>query len=335
MRATLVRAFVMTGLFLGLATMVLPQDETDPLILDATYTDHFAGYTFNYPAAWELSPAEFQPDQTGSTTILQSTPEQGTALEQGTADLPDNVTKIDFTPAFQFGSFPSVPDLAAWEANNREPGMNETLWQEDWKLFGEYYAIREQIESQRAGEVAILYFMFSNKVMMMVGYNNLQPFDAIARTLRPAIVGEIKSYTDETMSYTFDYPASWQLEPAVYEDGQMGQVNRVNQYNADGVLTAWIEFSPIFQFNEFDTLDEYADLDQRLMQNEGMGIQLRREDVALYGGMRGIRAINDTELAGQVAVLYFSIDGRAFVAAGYNRLEQFDAIAGSVRPARA
>ena len=66
-----------------------------------------------------------------------------------------------------------------------ETEASRVVSQEQWTLAGNVPATRLQIESEAAGEVALLLTVINGRDLVLVGYGDLTQFDEIARTLRP------------------------------------------------------------------------------------------------------------------------------------------------------
>lgn len=177
-----------------------------------THSDTEIGYALDYPANWYIEAIP------GWSVILTSFDPAGAP---GRGGLPPSQTKIDL-----------LPDKS-WQATTLEKLTAETrtqseklLWEEEWELSGGVPAVRMQIIAEPGGEMALLLTVINGRSLRLVGYGDLTPFNHIARTLRPiavpptppapspptTVLTTTHIYTDTTLGFAIDYPASWDAD---------------------------------------------------------------------------------------------------------------------------
>ncbi len=137
---------------------------------ETTYTDPTIGYAFDYPSGWHIQ-------ATPGWLVVVTSFDPATSPGQG--GIPQNQTKVDLAPAKPAENLALDEMIAQVRA-----GEAKVLREERWELTGGMPAVRMQVTSEAAGEMAVLLTVIDGHSLRLTGYGDLIPFDAIARSLR-------------------------------------------------------------------------------------------------------------------------------------------------------
>lgn len=135
-----------------------------------TYRNEASGYALDYPAGWFVQAVP------GGATMLTNFDLNATP---GRGGLGAGQTKIDIVRE-PWGAQP----LEEMVAHVGRDGT-AVLRRERWTLASDLPAERLQVRSEVGGEMALVLTVIEGHSLLLQGYGDLGPFDAIARTLRP------------------------------------------------------------------------------------------------------------------------------------------------------
>jgi hypothetical protein len=146
--------------------------------LSQTYTDEALEVSLNYPDGWFVDGLQ------GTMAIITSWDPSELPTMGG---VPLDRTKIDLV-ADGPGRDKSLNALVAEVREDASgPEALQVLWEEEWQLDGGEPAVRMQITAEPGGEIALLLTVVNGHSVRLIGYGDLRPFDAIARTLRSGV----------------------------------------------------------------------------------------------------------------------------------------------------
>ena len=163
----------------------LPTGETPPTaaIAITTYTDEFAGFTLDYPANWYLeSSALMHAEESFGYNVSIATWDilnPPTPSGKGQNGLPEGGTKIDIAVTKQALTL----EEAVAQQEQNESG-SPILNREDVTLASGIPAVILDFEGP-FGLIRTLITVLNGNIIYVSGYGNLEPFEAIALSLRP------------------------------------------------------------------------------------------------------------------------------------------------------
>lgn len=210
------------------ATTVTPNGASaEPTVAPgfATYRDPAAGFAIDYPENWPAvaPPLESRAAAQAYTASIRSDPQSSS--QPGGEPLPPGETGIDVTVVRTRAT--SVEEaLAERRAEILSSELGVTVTEEfEVELTGGLRAVRRQLETAQAGTVAELTTYLNGNRVMVHGMGNLDPFDLIARSLRPiaqggsgvspavpvTTPGAEATYTEPELGFAFALPAEWRL----------------------------------------------------------------------------------------------------------------------------
>ena len=180
-----------------------------------TYHDAFAGFEFDYPASWNITPIAAAAKQDASryaATFFSWNPTGG-----GSEGIPDGETKID-VGVIKNGATSAQDALEKRKLEFASGGLGQTiLSQELWTLPSGIQAARLQVRDQFGDSMEMITALNGNTILFG-GVGDSALFDAIARTLRPAAVtGNDSSHPDSTRvsvpegKFSLELPKGWQV----------------------------------------------------------------------------------------------------------------------------
>ncbi len=147
-----------------------------------TYRDEFAGFEFDYPANWNVTP--IAEEAKANAYIYSATFFSFTRTVPSAEGIPEGETKIDV------GVFKNdaASAQAALELRKQEFAGSDLeqkiLREEMWTLPSGMQAARIQVHD-RFGESAEMLTTINGRTILFGGVDDYELFDAIARTLRP------------------------------------------------------------------------------------------------------------------------------------------------------
>ena len=160
----------------------LPTNESSPALTMTTYTDDSAGFSLEYPAHWYLeSSALMHAEESFGYSVSMATWDilnPPTPSGKGQNGIPDGGTKIDVAVTKQAMTLEEA--LAQQEQN--ESG-SPILAREDVTLANGLPAVILDFEGP-FGPIRTLITVLNGNVIYVSGYGNLEPFEAIALSLR-------------------------------------------------------------------------------------------------------------------------------------------------------
>ena len=159
-----------------------PTTESAPAVTMTTYTDDYAGFSLDYPANWfiESSALAHVQESIGYSISVASwdilNPPAPSGKDPNT--LPEGGTKIDVSVLKE----PMTLEDAVTQ-QGRVENMSPILAREDVTLANGLAAVILDFESP-IGPVRTLITVLNGNVIYISGYGNLEPFEAIALSLR-------------------------------------------------------------------------------------------------------------------------------------------------------
>lgn len=146
-----------------------------------TYRDSVAGFEFEYPASWNMTPTA---DEVKKTAIIYSTTFFSWEPSVNAEGIPEGGTKIDVGVYNKGAASPE----AALEARKQEfanSGLDQTILSEEpVTLPSGLKATRLQVKD-RFGESLELITAINGNLILFGGVGDYELLDAIGRTLRP------------------------------------------------------------------------------------------------------------------------------------------------------
>lgn len=160
-----------------------PTSESAPTLTMTTYADDFAGFSLDYPAGWYLESSalmhaeeSFGYNVSIATWDLLNPP---TPSGKGQNGIPEGGTKIDVAVTKQTMTLEEA--IAQQEQN--ESG-SPILAREDVTLANGLPAVILDFEGP-FGLIRTLITVLNDNIIYVSGYGNLEPYEAIALSLRP------------------------------------------------------------------------------------------------------------------------------------------------------
>lgn len=166
----------------------LPAVQTEPAPTSAnlptiqTYTDELAGFSLDYPAGWfiDASGAAYAEESYAytigiATWDLRNPP---TPSNKNLDALPEGETKLDVTVVKQAMT---LEEVSTQPSESGSP----VLGRMDVTLAGGLPAIIMDAEGFVGGPTRTLVTILNGNVIYVIGFGNLENFEAIALTLRP------------------------------------------------------------------------------------------------------------------------------------------------------
>lgn len=161
-----------------ISTTTAPQ-----IILGATktYRDEFAGFEFDYPATWNLTPVS---DDAKKTSVIYSSTFFSWKPTGGSSEgIPAGGTKLD-AAVYKNGASSPEAALEMRKQEYKNGDMEQTITSEKaWTLPGGLKATRLQVNSH-FGESAEVITAINGKTILLGGVGDYKLFDAVAGTLR-------------------------------------------------------------------------------------------------------------------------------------------------------
>ena len=160
-----------------------PTSESAPAPTMMTYTDAFAGFSLNYPAGWYLE----------SSALMQAEESFGYNVSIATWDILNPPTPSGKDP----NTLPAGGTKIDVAVTKQAMTLEEAIAQQEQNESGSPILAREDVTLANGLPAAILDFegpfglirtlitVLNGNIIYVSGYGNLEPFEAIALTLRP------------------------------------------------------------------------------------------------------------------------------------------------------
>ncbi len=175
-----------------------------------TYRDAFAGFEFDYPATWNLTP--IAEDAKQNAYIYAATFFSWEPKSISSEGIPEGETKID-VGVIKNGAASAQDALEKRKLEFASGGLGQTITsQAMWTLPSGMQAARLQVRDQFGDSIEMI-TAINGKTILFGGVGDAELFDAIAKTLRPISSSNNDStrHTIAEGNFSLELPDGWQV----------------------------------------------------------------------------------------------------------------------------